>query len=90
MGMEVPNDSTSYTSLAIQIGTFVRKFTLTQHRTSLGAFLYGIGLFWCRGDQHFQSQNHTNATSHVSWAIPLWYLSAFGQGKSVLSIANSH
>ena len=42
MGIEVPNDSTSYTSLAIQIRTFVRKFTLTQNRTSLRPFHYGI------------------------------------------------
>ena len=32
-------------------------------------------------DPYFQSQIHTNATSHVYWAIPLWYLSAFVNGK---------
>ena len=40
--MEVPNDSTSYTSLAIRIRTFDRNFTLVQHPMSLGPFRYGI------------------------------------------------
>ena len=40
--MEVANDSTLYTSLAICICTFGRKFTLTQHRKSVGPFHYGI------------------------------------------------
>ena len=42
MGMEGPNDSTSYTSLAIRIHTFVRKFTLLQHPMYVGPFQYGI------------------------------------------------
>ena len=40
--MEVPSDSTSYTSLAIHIRIFVRKFTLLQHPMSIGPFQYGI------------------------------------------------
>ena len=31
---------------------------------------------------YFQSQIHTNATFHVSRAIPVWYLSASGQEKA--------
>ena len=42
MGMEVRNNSTTYTSLAIQIRTFDRKFTLMQHPMCLGPFQYGI------------------------------------------------
>ena len=38
---------------------------------------------------YFQSQIHTNATSHLSRAILVWYLIASGQEKTVLSIANS-
>ena len=39
---------------------------------------------------YFQSQIHTTAAFHVFRAIPVWYLSAYGQEKTVLSIANSH
>ena len=70
--------------------TFNGKFTPMQHPMFLGPFQYRIGVLLVKRKPYFQSQIHTNATCHVSRAIPVWYLRAFGQEKTVLSIANSH
>ena len=70
--------------------TFNRKFLPMQHPMALGPFQYGIWVLLVKRKPYFQSQIHTNATSHVCWAIPIWFLRAFGQEKTVLSIAKSH
>ena len=70
--------------------TFNRKFTPMQHPMSLRPFQYRIRVLLVKRKPYFQSQIHTNATSHLSRAIPVWYLSPCGHEKTVLSIANSH
>ena len=70
--------------------TFNRKFLPMQHPMSLGPFHYGIWVLLVKRKPYLQSQIHTNATSHVCWALPIWFLRASGHEKTVLSIANSH